>query len=65
MRTHFMPPLVEPAQAPIKETNSRGTHVQACHSWKSFVVKPVVVPSEVTWKAAARRLCSMPKPSTT
>lgn len=42
-RTHFKPPLVDPAQAPMMLTTVRMSHIVGCHVMKSSSVKPVVL----------------------
>ncbi|MNW17205.1 hypothetical protein D3C71_2163100 [compost metagenome] len=51
-RITFMPPPVEPAQAPMKAVYSSRKGRKLGHRLKSSTPKPVVANTETTWKAA-------------
>src|SRR5699024_4684625 len=54
MREHFIPPPVDPAQAPINIKITSNIRDSSGHRLKSAVAKPVVEITEATWKAAVR-----------
>ena len=60
MREHFMPPPVDPAQAPQNMMRMRISWENCGHSTKSAVAKPVVEIREATWKTVYRRLSQIP-----
>ena len=53
-RTTFTPPLVEPAEPPVKNKAKKIPVAKKLHMVKSAVTKPVVVVTEVTINKACR-----------
>ena len=51
MRITFMPPPVEPAQAPMHEPISSNNGKGPGQTYQASVVKPVVVPMETAWNS--------------
>ena len=54
-RMHFMPPLVDPEQAPMNIHTESTTQVTCGHFAASSLKRPVVVMKDTTWNMAERK----------